>query len=219
MTKKQKSYKFSCIFCNTAQRFTTDFHDERHHGSLKTSLNFFFTFVILFLCGLFLSSIIVIEPVDLEVFFSIEILLSRKVDSKCMFYSFCVLKCFLLWQPQRQHSCSQDQFPRRQLSHRRACHAKQDAWLRTNLGENDSLWWNNQGRNYHVPFCRRRENAEMSIWKQLKVITMASTAVYRHVHIYSEAVHPNYFTLFWLITTRTHCSETIFIFEVTRASK
>ena len=69
MTKKQKSYKFSCIFCNTAQRFTTDFHDERHHGSLKTSLNFIFTFVILFLCGLFLSSIIVIEPVDLEVFF------------------------------------------------------------------------------------------------------------------------------------------------------
>ena len=217
MTKKQKSYKFSCIFCNTAQRFTTDFHDERHHGSLKTSLNFFlhssFCSFAAYFCLLSFMNY------DLEVFFSIEILLSRKVDSKCMFYSFCVLKCFLLWQPQRQHSCSQDQFPRRQLSHRRACHAKQDAWLRTNLGENDSMWWNNQGRHYHVPFGRRRGNAEMSIWKQLKVITKASTAVYRHVHIYSEAVHPNYFILFWLITTRTHCSETIFIFEVTRASK
>ena len=106
------------------------------------------------------------------------------MDSKCMFYSFCVLKCFLLWQPQRQHSCSQDQFPRRQLSHRRACHAKQDAWLGTNLGENDSLWWFNQGRFYQVPFGRRRENAEMSIWKQLQVITLASTAAYRHVNIY-----------------------------------
>ena len=55
------------------------------------------------------------------------------------------------------------------------------SWLGTNLGENDSLWWNNQGRHYHVPFGRRRENAEMSIWKQLQVITLASTAVYRHV--------------------------------------
>ena len=61
----------------------------------------------------------------------------------------------------------------------------------TNLGENDSLWWNDQGRYYHVPFGRRRENAEMSIWKQLQVITMALTAVYKQVHIYSGAVQPN----------------------------
>ena len=40
---------------------------------------------------------------------------------------------------QRQHSRAQNQFSKRQLSHRRACHAKQDAWLGTNLGENDSL--------------------------------------------------------------------------------
>ena len=40
---------------------------------------------------------------------------------------------------QRQHSRAQNQFSKRQLSHRRACHAKQDAWLGTNLGENDTL--------------------------------------------------------------------------------
>ena len=82
---------------------------------------------------------------------------------------------------QRQHSRAQNQFSKRQLSHRRACHAKQDAWLGTNLGENDSLWRNNRGRRYHVPDGWRREIAEMSVLKQVQVITLASTAVYRHV--------------------------------------
>ena len=70
MTKKQKSYKFSCIFCNTAQRFTTDFHDERHHGSLKTSLNFFlhssFCSFAAYFCLLSFMNY------DLEVFFSLK---------------------------------------------------------------------------------------------------------------------------------------------------
>ena len=40
---------------------------------------------------------------------------------------------------------------------------------------------NNQGRHYQVPFGRRRENAEISIWKQLQVIQFALTCLFRHV--------------------------------------
>ena len=76
---------------------------------------------------------------------------------------------------QRQHSRAQNQFSNSKF------HAKQDAWLGTNLGENDSLWRNTRGRRYHVPDGWRREIAEMSVLKQVQVITLASTAVYRHV--------------------------------------
>ena len=40
---------------------------------------------------------------------------------------------------------------------------------------------NNQGRHYQVPFGRKRENAEISIWKQLQVIQFALICLFRHV--------------------------------------
>ena len=53
----------------------------------------------------------------------------------------CVVKCFLLGQPQRRHSGAQDSFRLVyfRLSHRRAGHEKEDTWVGANLGKNDSL--------------------------------------------------------------------------------
>ena len=58
--------------------------------------------------------------------------------TQLLIYVLLILRSEMLF-TQRQHSCAQNQFSKRQLSHRRACHAKQDAWLGTNIGENDSL--------------------------------------------------------------------------------
>ena len=58
--------------------------------------------------------------------------------TQLLIYVLLILRSEMLF-TQRQHSRAQNQFSKRQLSHRRACHAKQGAWLGTNLRENDTL--------------------------------------------------------------------------------